>query len=135
MPFKLTANGESILLFDPEGRLADEVIFGQQKPDVAMGRSDDKGVPTAMAKATPGAKNEGGSIGPTKPIQLALASDKPFTFTFHGEDGLNYIIEQSTDLRSWREVQTTNGKDTLIRHTIPHGQAETATFFRVSVQN
>ncbi|MDP7048474.1 MAG: lamin tail domain-containing protein [Verrucomicrobiota bacterium] len=135
VPFKLTANGESILLFDPEGRLADEVIFGQQKPDVAMGRSDDKGVPTAMAKATPGAKNESVSTGPTKPIQLALASDKPFTFTFHGEDGLNYIIEQSTDLRSWREVQTTNGKDTLIRHTIPPGQAEIATFFRVSVEN
>jgi len=135
VPFKLTANGESILLFDPEGRLADEVTFGEQKPDVAMGRSADKGVPTALAKATPGAKNESGSIATTKPIQLAFASEKPFTFTFHGEDGMKYIIEQSTDLRSWREVQTTNGKGDLIRHTVPLGQAKIATFFRVSIQN
>jgi len=135
MPFKLTANGESILLFDPEGRLADEVTFGEQKPDVAMGRSADKGVPTALAKATPGAKNESEIVSPTKPIQLVFVSEKPFTFTFHGEDGMKYIIEQSTDLRSWREVQTTNGKDDLIRHTVLLGQVETATFFRVSVQN
>ncbi|MCP4741159.1 MAG: hypothetical protein GY871_02855 [Actinomycetales bacterium] len=48
---------------------------------------------------------------------------------------MKYIIEQSTDLRSWREVQTTNGKDDLIRHTVLLSQVETATFFRVSVQN
>ena len=100
-----------------------------------MGRSNDKGVPTSLAKATPGAKNESGIVSPTKPIKLVFVSEKPFTFTFHGEDGVNYIIEQSADLRSWREVQTANGNDNLIRHTIPLGQRETATFFRVRVPN
>ena len=100
-----------------------------------MGRSADKGAPTTLVKATPGAKNASGRIGPTNPIQLAFTSEKPFTFTFHGEDGMKYIIEQSTDLRSWLEVQTTNGKGNLIRHTVPLGQAETTTFFRVSVPN
>ncbi len=135
MPFKLTAKGESILLFDPEGRLADEVTFGEQKSDEAMGRSNDKGVPTSLGKPTPGAKNESGIISPTKPIKLTFVSEKPFTFTFHGEDGVNYIIEQSADLRSWREVQTANGKGDLMRHTVPLGQGETATFFRVRVPN
>ena len=135
VPFKLTAKGESILLFDPEGRLADEVTFGEQKSDEAMGRSNDKGVPTSLAKPTPGAKNESEIISPTKPIKLAFVSEKPFTFTFQGEDGVNYIIEQSADLRSWREVQTANGKGDLMRHTVPLGQGETATFFRVRVPN
>ena len=124
MPFKLTANGESILLFDPDGRLADEVTFGEQKPDVAIGRSVDQGVPTALAKATPGAKNESERMSPAKPIQLEFDSEKPFTLIFHGEDGVKYVIERSVDLRSWHEVQTANGKGTLIRHTAPLGQAE-----------
>jgi len=133
--FKLTAKGESILLFDPEGRLADEVTFGKQKPDETMGRSNDKGIPTSLAKSTPGSKNESGIVSPTKPIQLALDSGKPFTFTFHGEDGVRYVIEQSADLRSWREVQTATGKNDLIHHTVPLDQAAKATFFRVSVPN
>ena len=74
-------------------------------------------------------------MSPTKPVQLAFDSEKPFTFTFHGEDGVKYVIEQSADLRSWHEVQTATGKSDLIRHTVPLDQAATATFFRVSVPN
>jgi hypothetical protein len=135
VPFKLTAKGESILLFDPDGRLADEVTFGEQTPDVAIGRSVDQGEPTALAKATPGAKNESKRMSPAKLIQLEFDSEKPFTLIFHGEDGVKYVIERSADLRSWHEVQTANGKGTLIRHTATLDQAETATFFRVNVPN
>ena len=135
VPFKLTAKGESILLFDPEGRLADEVTFGKQKPDVAIGRAIDQGVPTVLAKATPGAKNERERMSPAKPIQLGFDTEKPFTLIFQGENGVKYVIERSDDLRNWHEVQTANGKGTLIRHTGPLDQAETATFFRVKVPN
>ena len=135
VPFKLTAKGESILLFDPDGRLADEVTFGKQKPDVAIGRAIDQGVPTVLAKATPGAKNERERMSPAKPIQLGFDTEKPFTLIFQGENGVKYVIERSDDLRNWHEVQTANGKGTLIRHTGPLDQAETATFFRVKVPN
>ena len=135
VPFKLTAKGESILLFDPEGRLADEVTFGKQKQDVAIGRAIDQGVPTVLAKATPGAKNERERMSPAKPIQLGFDTEKPFTLIFQGENGVKYVIERSDDLRNWHEVQTANGKGTLIRHTGPLDQAETATFFRVKVPN
>ena len=135
VPFKLTAKGESILLFDPDGRLADEVTFGKQKPDVAIGRAIDQGVPTVLAKATPGAKNERERMSPAKPIQLGFDTKKPFTLLFQGENGVKYVIERSDDLRNWHEVQTANGKGTPIRHTGPLDQAETATFFRVKVPN
>ena len=135
VPFKLTAKGESILLFDPDGRLADEVTFGKQKPDVAIGRAIDQGVPTVLAKATPGAKNERERMSPAKPIQLGFDTEKPFTLIFQGENGVKYVIERSDDLRNWHEVQTANGKGTPIRHTGPLDQAETATFFRVKVPN
>lgn len=132
LPFKLTANGESILLFDPEGRLADEVNFGEQKADVPMGRPGDRGEPAALAKATPGAKNDGGGAAkPTQPIQLKLEAGAPMTITFHGEAGVNYILEQSTDLRTWREAHSATGEDAPIRHVIPLGQAQPESFFRV----
>jgi hypothetical protein len=132
LPFKLTANGESILLFDPEGRFADEVNFGEQKADVPMGRPGDRGDPAALAKATPGTKNDGGGTPkPTQSIQLKLEAGAPLTITFHGEAGVNYILEQSTDLHSWREAHSATGKDAPIRHVIPLGQAQPESFFRV----
>ena len=132
LPFKLTANGESILLFDPEGRFADEVNFGEQKADVPMGRPGDRGEPAALAMATPGAKNDGGGAPkPTQSIQLKLEAGTPLTISFHGEAGVNYILEQSTDLRTWLEAHSATGEDALIRHVFPHGQAQPESFFRV----
>ena len=58
LTFKLDADGEAILLFDPEGRLVDEVTFGKQKTDEAMGRPSDNGVPKRLAMATPGLPND-----------------------------------------------------------------------------
>ena len=132
LPFKLDANGEAILLFDPDGRLADEVIFGQQKPDEAMGRPGDNGAPKRLAKATPGAPNDdGGNAKPTQPIRLKIDPGKPLTITFHGENGVKYRLEQSTDLRTWREAHSATGQGAPIRHAIPLGKAQPESFFRV----
>ena len=97
-----------------------------------MGRPGDRGEPAALAKATPGAKNDGGGAAkPTQPIQLKLEAGAPLTITFHGEAGVNYILEQSTDLRTWREAHSATGEDAPIRHVIPLGQTQPESFFRV----
>ena len=132
LPFKLDAGGEAILLFDPDGRLADEVIFGEQKPDEAMGRPGDNGEPKRLAKATPGAPNDdGGNAKRTQPIRLKIDPGQPLTITFHGEADVKYMLEQSTDLRTWREAHSATGQGTPIRHVIPLGQAQPESFFRV----
>jgi len=57
--FKLSANGESIALFDTDGRtLIDAVLFGPQKKDVSYGRSVDSGDTwRSFTKPTPGQAN------------------------------------------------------------------------------
>ena len=120
------------MLFDPDGRLADEVIFGEQKPDETMGRPGDNGKPKRLAKATPGASNDdSGNAKPTQPIRLKIDPGQPFTITFHGEAGVKYLLEQSTDLRTWREAHSATGQGAPIRHVIPLGQAQPESFFRV----
>ena len=132
LPFKLDANGEAILLFDPEGRLVDEVNFREQKPDVAMGRPGNSGDPVRLSKATPSATNDGvGGVKPTQPIKLQIDPGQPLIISFLGETGVKYLLDKSTDLRTWSEVYSTTGQGAPIRHTIPLGQAQPESFFRV----
>ena len=91
------------MLFDPDGRLADEVIFGEQKPDEAMGRPGDNGKPKRLAKATPGAPNDdSGNAKPTQPIRLKIDPGQPLTITFHGEACLLYTSPSPRDKRQSR---------------------------------
>jgi hypothetical protein len=134
LPFKLDADGEAILLFDPEGRLVDEVTFGKQKTNEAMGRPSDNGAPKRLARATPGSPNvSGGAAMPNQPIKLKIDPGQPLTITFQGEDGVKYLLEQSTDLRTWNEAHSATGQSAPIRHVIPHGQAQPESFFRVRI--
>ena len=57
--FKLCASGEQVGLFHTDGTTRiDEVVFGQQKPDVSYGRSPNGGsVWAALTTPTPGAGN------------------------------------------------------------------------------
>ncbi len=57
--FKLSADGESVLLYDTDAvTLIDSVDFGEQATDVSYGRSpDDSSMFAVLATATPGAAN------------------------------------------------------------------------------
>jgi hypothetical protein len=64
--FKLSTNGETILLFDTDERgnaLLDSVTFGNQTADLSFGRSPDaSGTWQILSQPTPGAKNEFSSL-------------------------------------------------------------------------
>jgi len=134
LPFKLDADGEAILLFDPEGRLVDEVTFGKQKVDESMGRPHDNGAPKRLTKATPGSPNDsGGAAMPNQPIKLQIDSGQALTITFQGEVGVPYLLEQSMDLRTWNEADRATGQTAPIRFMISHDQAQSKSFFRVRI--
>lgn len=132
--FKLSADGESIALFDADGRtLIDAVHFGRQDEDVSYGRSPDGAAtwqefthPTpgqANSQAPPAtgpglvinefmAKNEGTLQDPCDPgqypdwIELYNGSDRPIVL-----NGL-YLTDDVNDPTRWR-VPLAVGSGTL----------------------
>jgi hypothetical protein len=56
--FRLSGDGESVVLTDPDGVTVDTVTFGPQRVDVSIGRfPDGEGDFTTMSAPTPGAAN------------------------------------------------------------------------------
>jgi hypothetical protein len=59
--FKLSANGESVMLSRPDGTLLDSVTFLTQETNVSLGRTPNgTGSFVPQAESTPGAENAGG---------------------------------------------------------------------------
>ena len=58
-PFKLSASGEAIGLFDATQQLVDSIVFGPQYTDISMGRRPNGGETWMYyTKASPGLPNE-----------------------------------------------------------------------------
>lgn len=56
--FRLSAGGEAIGLFAPDGTMVDGVVFGQQQPDISEGRHPDgSAVINVFTNSTPGLPN------------------------------------------------------------------------------
>ncbi len=61
--FKLSAEGDEVMLYTPDGRRADWVIFGAQRADVAAARvvdGDEEAGWAYVAGGSPGESNQGG---------------------------------------------------------------------------
>jgi hypothetical protein len=67
-PFKLSASGEDIGVYEPSGDSVDELTFGPQITDVSYGRNPDGGAAwQTYTVPTPGTSNTGGGAG-TNPV-------------------------------------------------------------------
>ncbi|MEX0602707.1 MAG: CotH kinase family protein, partial [Bacteroidota bacterium] len=103
-PFKLSGDGESLLLHSPGGVLLDRVDFGPQMADVSIGRDvDSSGVWLRYGEPTPGGPNTStGVLGDarapdvafsvkggiyTSPQQLTLSVDQVDAVIRHTTDG------------------------------------------------
>lgn len=95
--FALSAKGESIGLYTPEGEEVDLVNFGPMLPDIAGGRCPDGSTNIiALQSATPGSAN---NCVVTQPqFQTLSRSVDTLTFTWHAEAGVNYTLEFTDDL-------------------------------------
>lgn len=73
--FKLSANGETVAIFQREGAGYGEresLNFGQQKPDVSWGRYSDGSAFAVFMQPTPGASNVASGTGETDPLPLKM---------------------------------------------------------------
>ena len=100
--FKLAKAGESIGLFDPNGRVLDFVNFGPQATDRSEGRNPDgSAIVEVLTRTSPGAANAG------EALQIAGIAWKPpggVTVTFRSIAGMTYRLESTATLESpdWR---------------------------------
>ncbi len=59
--FRLSGDGDLVLLSDDDGVPVDRAVFGPQSPDVAFGRWPDGSGPFTLMNPTPGAANDSGT--------------------------------------------------------------------------
>ncbi|MBC2606159.1 lamin tail domain-containing protein [Pelagicoccus albus] len=82
--FKLSADGESLYLFDPDGTLIDSLSFGPQMADTAIARSSSD--PSLWALATP-------SLGSANPASTALGSPAELRIN-EWTGNTNYLVSE-----------------------------------------
>ena len=107
--FRLSAGGDSIGLFTPDGTLVDSVSFGAQSANQSEGRWPDGasgGGFFSQSAATPGTIND---LTPTGPIRLPspqlLDAGDGLLLEFDTEFGRYYVVQNSSDLSaaSWQD--------------------------------
>lgn len=101
--FRLSANGEGIVLVAADGTVIDAVAFGPQSPDVSEGRVPDGGV---IAGVLPAATPGDGNAVPGPEIIGAAASAGVFQVTWSSFPGVSYQLEAAHDLEfpDWQPV-------------------------------
>jgi hypothetical protein len=101
--FRLSANGEAIVLAAADGTVIDAVTFGRQQPDVAEGRAPDGGMLAgALPSATPGV----GNAVPGPEIVKVAAEAGIFQVTWSSFPGVRYQLEAARGLEfpDWQPV-------------------------------
>ena len=108
-PFKLSAGGEQIGLYDQEGRLIDAIRFGPQLQDVAMARERERWRMTELP--TPGRSN---TIGTGEPVLITEIMYNPSIEGQVPENLAEEFIEihnqgaEPVDMSTWRLVRGIN---------------------------
>jgi hypothetical protein len=105
--FKLSSNGETVILSAPDGSEIDRVVFGEQTSGIALRRIPDGGVALTYTLApTPGASNPSGGPSPVAPaVTSASLVGNNVVLEFLSTAGTVYTLESSPDLGLW----TTSG--------------------------
>jgi len=105
-PFKLSAGGEQIGLYDQQGRLVDAVQFGPQQQDVAMARENERWRMTEQP--TPAQSN---TIGTGAPVLITEIMYNPSIEGQAPENLAEEFIEihnqgaEAVDMSGWRFVR------------------------------
>jgi len=132
--FRLSADGDRIGLFAPDGSTVDSVEFGAQLPDVSEGRSPDGGARIqALAVATPGASN--GGIDPNAlQFTSVRAAGADISMTWNSQSGETYQIQYKANLgdAAWTTLRSVTASGASSTATDPaSGQRR---FYRIARQ-
>ena len=127
--FKLTADGDSIALFAPDGSLVDAVTFGAQLGDRGEGRWPD-GNPRVhvMAPPTPGEPNRVLLIA-----TLTGSRPRSITLTWDGDPGAVYRLDWRDDLGagSWTPLGIVTAQTASVALTDTNAPPNARRFYRL----
>ena len=108
--FKLSADGESIALYAPDGSEVDRVDFGTQAEDfssgVLAGTDQESGI---LVSATPGSAN---SESPVAIDPKLAVNGFDFDLQISTSPGFEYWLEGSADLITWTHLQVITASST-----------------------
>ena len=98
--FRLSAGGEGIALFAPDGTQVDRIDFGDQAQDFSYGIPDggsaaERGV---LTSPSPGGQN---SSAPPAIDPVVSLDGESVDLRIHSAPGFTYTVEASTDLATW----------------------------------
>jgi hypothetical protein len=98
--FQLSAGGEAIALFAPDGALQHQVVFGAQLQNTSQGLLPDGNTNAwhFMPNWTPRASNQAGTPPPSQVVSVMLEPDGNLSFTFSAIPGRTYQVEYKGDL-------------------------------------
>jgi len=101
--FRLSASGEEVCLFAPDGQtLVDSLTFGQQTADISYGRYPDANdMLRFFAQPTPGGSNKEGYLGEVAPLELSHE---------HGFYTAPFDLAIATDTTDAQILYTTDGR-------------------------
>lgn len=66
-------------------------------------------------------------------VRILSYTQSPFVFEFKGEQGRNYVVEATGDLKEWGVVKTYNGTGTMIHFDDKRDQVFPQIYYRVRV--
>ncbi|MGJ8698101.1 MAG: lamin tail domain-containing protein [Verrucomicrobiaceae bacterium] len=97
VPFRLSSDGESIILTAPDATEIDRIDFSEQSSGIAQLRRPD-GSPTLGFTTNPSPGTTNGTPVPATPVTVSFTNDG---LTFPTNAGAVYQLETSTDLLIW----------------------------------
>jgi hypothetical protein len=136
--FRLSQNGEAIVLFAPDGRVMDSVTFGLQTNNVSQGRWPDGNASLYFMPApTPRAPNAIPNQPPAeiRILSASLAPNGDLQITWSAEAGRAYRIQFQDDLNAanWTDLTDILAAGPQASHTIPRG-AVPQRFYRIQLR-
>jgi hypothetical protein len=131
--FRLSADGDQIVLYAPDGSLMDSVAFGSIARDVSGGRLTDGGsITNALSLATPGFSNSGASGGIA--FTAVAVSNSQVVLTWQTGNAANFTVQYKNDLSepAWTDLRTVVGSGGAASTTDTAGQRHR--FYRILQQ-
>jgi len=97
--FQLAGSGEVLVLSDPDGVTVDRLIFGQQSPDISLGRFPDGTGTFRLMNPTFEAPNDSGVGVREKPPVLADPTlERAFPNPFSRQTTISYSLEKAAEV-------------------------------------
>ena len=106
--FKLSAAGETITLFGPDGSLVDNVAFGAQENEIAQGRFPDgsETISPRMTPPTPGAANRVANSVALRVLSLMVGANGTVSVEWISAPGRVYRVQYKNHLAEfeWKDL-------------------------------